>query len=80
MPAVHERLQVLLKQKGITINRVAILAQMDRTVAYRLIGGLSRNPKIETVEAIVAALGSTMSELYEIEVDEPAEKIPRKKG
>lgn len=61
-----EILQDLLKEKGMTINALAVQAGIPQPTAYRLVKGSVKTPKFETLEKIAKVFGQTPSQLVSV--------------
>ncbi|MEO0633088.1 MAG: adenosylcobalamin-dependent ribonucleoside-diphosphate reductase [Pseudomonadota bacterium] len=61
--SVAERLGKLVKEKGTTANVVAADAGLSYTSVYDIIKGKSKNPRIDTLEKIAAALGVSAADI-----------------
>jgi DNA-binding phage protein len=63
-PTLAQRLQRTLEARGCNISEAARLAGMERQQVWRIVTGETPNPGVLTVERLVAAIGSTMGELF----------------
>ncbi len=58
-----ENLKILRKKKGYSLERVARLADLSLNTVVKVENGANRNPTIETVRKIAAALGVSVDRL-----------------
>lgn len=68
---VGERIKGIMKEKGISQNQLARLAQLSQSGLSSIINGAS-SPKENTMKAIAGALGCTVSDLMGEEASIPA--------
>lgn len=69
--AIRLRLQNLIDQRGITVNRLATLSGITQSTVENVIHGKTRNPKLKTLHRLAVGLGMTVSELLDFpEMDE----------
>lgn len=69
--AIRLRLQDLMDQRGITVNRLATLSGITQSTVDDVVHGKTRNPKLKTLHRLAVGLGMTVSELLDFtEMDE----------
>lgn len=69
--AIRLRLQCLIDQRGITVNRLATLSGITQSTVENVVHGKTRNPKLKTLHRLAVGLGMTVSELLDFpEMDE----------
>lgn len=66
-----EKINAIRKEKGITIEDLSERSGVPLSTLKKICAGITTNPNIETVKAIVRALGCRLDDL-----DEPIEKAP----
>lgn len=66
-----EKINAIRKEKGITIEDLSERSGVPLSTLKKICAGITTNPNIETVKAIVRALGCRLDDL-----DEPKEKAP----
>lgn len=62
---IRGRLQYLIGQRGITINRLATLSGITQSTVENVIHGKTRNPKLKTLHRLACGLDMTVSELLD---------------
>ena len=62
---IRGRLQYLIDQRGITVNRLATLSGITQSSVENLIHGKTRNPKLKTLHRLACGLDMTVSELLD---------------
>lgn len=69
--AIRLRLQSLIDERGITVNRLATLSGITQSTVENVVHGKTRNPKLKTLHRLAVGLGMTVSELLDFpEMDE----------
>lgn len=63
--AIRRRLQYLIDQRGITVNRLAILAGITQSTVEDVVSGKTKNPKLKTLHRLAVGLDMTVSELLD---------------
>ena len=63
--AIRNRLQYLIDQRGITVNRLATLSGITQSTVENVIHGKTRNPKLKTLHRLACGLDMTVSELLD---------------
>ena len=68
---IRRRLEYLIDQRGITINRLATLSGITQSTVENIVHGKTRNPKLKTLHRLACGLDMTVSELLDFpEMDE----------
>lgn len=62
---IRGRLQYLIDQRGITVNRLATLSGITQSTVENVIHGKTRNPKLKTLHRLACGLNMTVSELLD---------------
>lgn len=62
-----EKLNAIRKQKGLSIEELSNLANLPKSTVEKILFGVVKHPRIDTMQAIERALGLSM--------ERPAEKI-----
>lgn len=62
--AVAKRIQILCKQKGVSINRLASLSGVTQSTIDSIMKGKSRNPKLVTLIKISHGLGISIVDFF----------------
>ncbi|MBN9647714.1 helix-turn-helix transcriptional regulator [Terrisporobacter glycolicus] len=60
---IDDRLRVILKERNISIHKLAKAADIPISNIYKIIQGKNLNPGVYTVKAIADYLGITIDEL-----------------
>ena len=66
--AVSEKINKILIEKDITINKLAIISCLTQSTVDSLVNGKSKNPKILTIVRLCDGLGITLSEFFDDEL------------
>ena len=67
----RRRLEYLIDQRGITVNRLATLSGITQSTVENIVHGKTRNPKLKTLHRLACGLDMTVSELLDFpEMDE----------
>jgi transcriptional regulator with XRE-family HTH domain len=74
-----ERLERLRVRSGISLNEVARRAKIGPGQVWEILHGKNANPKIQTIERMVKAMGATLGELFADDLG-VASKPPREKS
>ena len=68
---IRRRLEYLIDQRGITVNRLATLSEITQSTVENIVHGKTRNPKLKTLHRLACGLDMTVSELLDFpEMDE----------
>ena len=62
---IRQRLQELIEQKGITVNKLATLSGITQSTVENVVSGKTRNPKLRTLHRLACGLNMTVSELLD---------------
>lgn len=60
---IRRRLQELIAQKGITVNKLATLSGITQSTVENVVNGKTKNPKLRTLHRLACGLNMTVSEL-----------------
>lgn len=63
--AIAKRIQILCKQKGVSINKLATLSGVTQSTIDSIIKGKSRNPQIVTLMKISNGLGISIVDFFD---------------
>ena len=63
--AIVGRLRGLIKERGITVNKLATLSGITQSTVDNLMAGKTRNPKLKTLHRLARGLDMTVSELLD---------------
>ena len=62
---IRKRLQDLIGERGITVNRLATLSGITQSTVENLVHGRTRNPKLKTLHRLACGLDMTVSDLLD---------------
>ena len=62
---IRKRLQDLIDERGITVNRLATLSGITQSTVENLIHGKTGNPKLKTLHRLACGLDMTVSDLLD---------------
>jgi len=66
--AVSEKINKILIEKDITVNKLASISCLTQSTVDSLVNGKSKNPKILTIVRICDGLGITLTEFFNDEL------------
>lgn len=66
--AVSEKINKILIEKDITVNKLASISCLTQSTVDSLVNGKSKNPKILTIVRICDGLGITLTEFFDDEL------------
>lgn len=59
------RIRQLCKERGISINKLAVMSDVKQSTLDNIVRGLTRNPRVKTLHKIALALNMTLSEFLD---------------
>ena len=62
---IRKRLQDLIGERVITVNRLATLSGITQSTVENLVHGRTRNPKLKTLHRLACGLDMTVSDLLD---------------
>ena len=62
---IRQRLQELIAQNGITVNKLATLSGITQSTVENVVNGKTKNPKLRTLHRLACGLNMTVSELLD---------------
>lgn len=62
-----KRIRELCKQRGITINRLAVMSDVKQSTLDNIVRGLTKNPRVKTLHKIALAFNMTLAEFLDFE-------------
>ena len=71
--AVVKRLQELIKERGITVNKLANLSGVSPSTVKNIFNGVSKNPGIITIKLLCDGMGITITEFFNSPIFEELE-------
>ena len=63
--AIRGRLQSLITERGITVNKLATLSGITQSTVENVVSGKTKNPKLKTLHRLARGLDMTVSELLD---------------
>ena len=66
--AVSEKINKILIEKDITVNKLASISCLTQSTVDSLVNGKSKNPKILTIVRICDGLGISLSDFFDDEL------------
>lgn len=71
--AVVKRLEELIKERGITVNKLANLSGVSPSTVKNIFNGVSKNPGIITIKLLCDGMGITITEFFNSPIFEELE-------
>lgn len=62
-----KRVQGLCKQRGITINKLAVMSDVKQSTLDNIVRGLTKNPRVKTLHKLAIAFNMTLSEFLDFD-------------
>lgn len=66
--AMSEKITKIIREKDITINKLASISCLTQSTVDSLVNGKSKNPKLLTIIRICDGLGITLTEFFDDEL------------
>ena len=63
--AIAKRIEILCKEKGISVNKLATLSGLTQSTIDSILKGKSRNPRIATIRKLCDGLDISLTEFLE---------------
>ena len=60
-----KRIRKLCSDRGIAINRLAVMSDVKQSTLDNIVRGLTKNPRVKTLHKIALAFGMTLSEFLD---------------
>lgn len=60
-----KRIRALCRQRGITINRLAVMSDVKQSTLDNIVRGLTKNPRVKTLHKIALAFNMTLAEFLD---------------
>ena len=58
-----QRLTAIRKERGMTVDQVVASSGVTKSTASKVFSGIETNPKMETLTALLGAMGATLSDI-----------------
>ena len=62
-----KRIRKLCRERGITINRLAVMSDVKQSTLDNIVRGLTRNPRVRTLHKIALAFNMTLAEFLDFD-------------
>lgn len=59
------RIRKLCKNRGLTINKLAVMSDVKQSTLDNIVRGLTRNPRVKTLHKIALAFNMTLAEFLD---------------
>lgn len=60
-----KRIRALCKQRGLSINKLAMMSNVRQSTLDNIVRGITTNPKVKTLHKIAIAFNMTLSEFLD---------------
>lgn len=61
------RIRKLCKERGIAINKLAMMSDVKQSTLDNIVRGLTKNPRVKTLHKIALAFNMTLSEFLDFD-------------
>ena len=61
------RIRKLCRERGITVNRLAVMSDVKQSTLDNIVRGLTRNPRVKTLHKIALAFNMTLAEFLDFD-------------
>lgn len=61
------RIRKLCKERGIAINKLAVMSDVKQSTLDNIVRGLTKNPRVKTLHKIALAFNMTLAEFLDYE-------------
>lgn len=61
------RIRKLCKERGIAINRLAVMSDVKQSTLDNIVRGLTKNPRVKTLHKIALAFNMTLAEFLDFD-------------
>lgn len=62
-----KRIRKLCKERGITINKLAVMSDVRQSTLDNIVRGITKNPGVKTIHKIAIAFNMTLAEFLDFE-------------
>ena len=62
-----KRIRALCKERGIAINKLAVMSGVKQSTLDNIVRGLTKNPRVKTLHKIALAFSMTLVEFLDFE-------------
>ena len=62
-----KRIRKLCRDRGIAINKLAVMSDVKQSTLDNIVRGLTKNPRVKTLHKIALAFNMTLSEFLDFE-------------
>lgn len=61
------RIRALCKERGISVNKLAVMSDVKQSTLDNIMRGLTTNPRVKTLHKLAIAFNMTLSEFLDFE-------------
>ena len=61
------RIRKLCRERGITVNRLAVMSDVKQSTLDNIVRGLTKNPRVKTFHKIALAFNMTLAEFLDFD-------------
>lgn len=61
------RIRFLCKERGITVNKLAVMSNVKQSTLDNIVRGLTKDPRVKTLHKIAIAFNMTLAEFLDID-------------
>ena len=66
-----KRIRTLCRQRGITVNKLAVMSGVKQSTLDNIVRGMTKNPRVKTLHKLAIAFNMTLSEFLDfVELNE----------
>lgn len=62
-----KRIRKLCKDRGIAINKLAVMSDVKQSTLDNIVRGLTKNPRVKTLHKVALAFNMTLAEFLDFE-------------
>ncbi len=62
-----KRIRTLCRQRGITVNKLAVMSGVKQSTLDNIVRGMTKNPRVKTLHKLAIAFNMTLSEFLDFE-------------
>ena len=62
-----KRIRKLCKERGIAINKLAVMSNVKQSTLDNIVRGLTKNPRVKTLHKVALAFNMTLSEFLDFD-------------
>lgn len=62
-----KRIRKLCKERGITINKLAVMSDINQSTLDNIVRGVTKNPRVKTLHKIALTFNMTLAEFLDFD-------------